>query len=168
MRHAEGSRCVPVDPAQRPTLTRLRWFPWLCDKCHILRRSEQHLLINSQFCRLGSTDVSALGITRLKAECQLGWALGRKSFVSSFRLLAKLTFCGQRTTGLSPCRLSAEAALSVLVWDLSTFELAKGHPKSASKAHFHTVSPSDLSFCPQPAEALCCQGVHVIQLAPPT
>ena len=81
-------------PAQCPTPTRLYWFPLLRNKCHILRRSEQPLVINSQFFRLGSTECFALGITRLKTKCQLSWALGRKSCLSSFRLLAKLTSCG--------------------------------------------------------------------------
>ena len=55
MKDFEGSRYVSVLASSVSNTHRLYRFPLLRNKCHILRRSEQPLVINSQFCRLGLT-----------------------------------------------------------------------------------------------------------------
>ena len=55
MKDFEGSRYVSVLASSVSNTHRLYRFPLLRNKCHILRRSEQPLVLNSQFCRLGLT-----------------------------------------------------------------------------------------------------------------
>ena len=66
-------------PAQCLTPTRLYWLPLLRNKCHILRRSEQPLVINSKFFRFNRVLCSG----RHKAENKMSAELGSGEEVTS-------------------------------------------------------------------------------------